>query len=101
MVSLIQESEWGKRNNMDDKEFKLNNLPKECQDPEITQDDFKFASVDKSVHEQKFSTKPTTFFKDSMKRFAKNKSSVVAAAILGALLLLSFIVASLYYSLLL
>ena len=44
------------------------------------------------VHEQKFSTKPTTFFKDSIKRFRKNKSSVVAAYVLGALILLAIVV---------
>lgn len=73
-------------------DFDLVNLPEECRDPEITQDDFVLTNVDKDVKEQKFQTKPTTFFKDSMKRFAKNKSSVVAAFILGFLILLSIIV---------
>ena len=45
----------------------------------ITADDFTLTEVDSSVHEQKFQTKPTTFLKDSLKRFRKNKSSVVAA----------------------
>ena len=61
-------------------------------DSDITNDDFTLAQVDESVHEQKFQTKPTTFLKDSLKRFRKNKSSVVAAYILGALLLMSFLV---------
>jgi len=73
-------------------DFDLVNLPKECQDPEINEKDFELAQADGSVHEQKFQTKPTTFFKDSMKRFAKNKSSVVAAYILGILILLAIIV---------
>ena len=61
-------------------------------DAEISKDDFVLTQVDSTVHEQKFQTKPTTFLKDSVKRFGKNKSSVVAAYILGALLLMSFIV---------
>ncbi len=76
-----------------DKDFELkNNLPEVVNDPEICEEDFKLVDADERVHEQKFSTKPTTFLKDSMKRFSKNKSSVVAAGILGFLLLLSFIV---------
>ena len=78
------------RNHDDD--FNLVNLPVEAQDPEITKEDFVLQDSDKAVHEQKFQTKPTTFFKDSLKRFAKNKSSVVAAGILGILVLLALIV---------
>jgi len=77
---------------IDDKDFELANLPIEAQDPEITKEDFVLQDSDNAVHEQKFQTKPTTFFKDSMKRFAKNKSSVVAAFILGILILLAIIV---------
>ena len=58
----------------------------------FTKDDFKFVQADKTIHEQKFQTKPTTFFKDSLKRFSKNKSSVVAAVILGVLLVLSIFI---------
>lgn len=58
----------------------------------ITDADFTLVQVDSSVHEQKFQTKPTTFLKDSLRRFRKNKSSVVATYILGGLLLLSFLV---------
>ena len=75
-----------------DDDFNLVNLPIEAQDPEITAEDFVLQDSDKVVHEQKFQTKPTTFFKDSIRRFAKNKSSVVAAGILGVLILLSIFV---------
>ena len=61
-------------------------------DEEITSEDFTLTEVDSSVHEQKFQTRPTTFLKDSLKRFGKNKSSVVAAYILGGLLLMSVLV---------
>ncbi len=75
-----------------DNDFELVNLPEAAQDPEITAEDFTLQQADKTIHEQKFQTKPTTFFRDSMKRFSKNKSSVVAAYILGFLVLLSIFV---------
>ena len=70
----------------------LKNLPEAARDPEISQDDFKLVTTDETIHEQKFQTKPTTFFKDCVRRFRKNKSSVVAAVILGVLLLLAIVV---------
>ena len=73
-------------------EFNLVNLPEECKDPSISKDDFKLVQVDAKIHDQKFETKPTTFFKDCLKRFSKNKSSVVAGIILGILLLMSVVV---------
>ncbi len=59
---------------------------------ELEEKNFQLAQSDKKIHDQKFKTKPTTFFKDALKRFGKNKSSVCGAAILGVLLLLSVIV---------
>ncbi len=53
--------------------------------------DFEFVQQDKNIHDVQFKTKPTTFLKDAFKRFCKNKSSVVAASILGVLLILSFV----------
>ena len=70
----------------------LNNLPEAARDPEISQDDFKLVTTDETIHEQKFQTKPTTFFKDCLRRFRKNKSSVVAAVILGLLLVLAIVI---------
>ena len=81
-----------KKNDFENNDFDLVNLPKEAQDPEIKAEDFTLQQVDGSIHEQKFQTKPTTFLKDSLKRFRKNKSSVVAAYILGALILLAIFV---------
>ena len=74
------------------KEFELASLPVECQDPSISKDDFKLVQADEKIHDQKFETKPTTFLKDCLKRFRKNKSSVVAAFILGILLVMSVVV---------
>lgn len=54
-------------------------------------DDFSFVQQDKSIHDIKFNTKPTTFFRDAMRRFAKNRSSVAGGIILGILFLLAII----------
>lgn len=76
----------------DDQDFVFTDLPEETKDPEISEDDFVLQQADSAIHEQKFQTKPTTFLKDSFKRFRKNKSSVVAAFILGILVLLAIFV---------
>jgi oligopeptide transport system permease protein len=49
--------------------------------------DFEYVQLDSSIHDQKFKTKPTTYFKDALKRFAKNKSSLVATGIMAILVL--------------
>ena len=54
--------------------------------------DFEFVQQDASIHDQKFETKPTTYFKDAMKRFVKNRSSVVAGCILFILIAMAIIV---------
>jgi len=54
--------------------------------------DFEFVQMDKKIHDLKFQTKPTTYFKDALKRFMKNKSSVVAGIIIGFLGSLSVLV---------
>lgn len=54
--------------------------------------DFSFVQLDKSIHDTKFETKPTTYFKDAFKRFCKSKSSVTAAVILGVLIIMAAIV---------
>lgn len=61
-------------------------------EPEAKDEDFVFVQQDKSIHDVKFDTKPTTFFKDAIKRFAKNKSSVVAAGILAVIIGMAIIV---------
>jgi len=53
--------------------------------------DFTLVQNNKVLTDTKMSSKPTTFFKDALRRFTKNKSSVVGAVILGILLLLAFI----------
>ncbi len=58
----------------------------------VTDQDFQLVNTSDYSHDQKFETKPTTFLKDSVKRFSKNKSSVVATYILGILLLGSVLI---------
>lgn len=60
--------------------------------PEVDQKDFVFVQQDKAIHDLKFETKPTTFFKDAMRRFTKNKSSVAATYIIGFLMILAIFV---------
>ena len=57
----------------------------------ISEQDFNLTQVDKKIHDKKFETKATTFGKDALRRFCKNKSSVVGAIIIAILMLLSFI----------
>ena len=44
----------------------------------IPKEKFEFYKRDESIHDKKLETKPVGYFKDAMRRFAKNKSSVVA-----------------------
>jgi oligopeptide transport system permease protein len=53
---------------------------------------FKFIQVDRSIHDSKFQTKPTTFWKDALKRFVKNRSSVVASILIGLIFGMAIIV---------
>ena len=94
MALLTHVSEWEKRNKMKKKndDFELIDTPNEVVTSDISDADFVLQQADDSIHEQKFQTKPTTFLKDSLKRFRKNKSSVVAAFILGILILLAIFV---------
>ena len=92
MDLLIQELEWGLRNNMNEnKKFTYIDSEFNEHSIDINKDDFKQINVDKKNFERKFESKPTTFFKDAMRRFVKNKSSVVGGVILGIIVLLSFV----------
>ena len=64
--------------------LELENLPKEL---------FKKSKVDaESLHDQAFETKPVSFLKGAFMRFAKNKASIVAAVIIGIIILYAIIV---------
>ena len=53
----------------------------------ISPEKFEFAQKDAMLHDEKFKTKARGSFADAMIRFKKNKSSVVAAYIIGFLVL--------------
>lgn len=76
---------------MENKEFKYFDSSHQAHEAILTEDSFKLKNVDKKIHDTKFKGKPTTFLKDAVKRFAKNKSSVTAFVILGIMILLAVI----------
>lgn len=71
--------------------FSAGDEAKDVNGQEVNSSDFGFVQQDKSIHDVKFTTKPTTFMKDAMKRFTKNQSSVVGGIILGFLFLCALI----------
>lgn len=68
------------------------NNDKELFDYNLEPSDFELVQNSQKISDTKIESKPTTFFKDSIKRFCKNKSSIVGAVILGILVLLSIFV---------
>ena len=69
---------------MNNQEFeKYNSIPKEK---------FAFTVQGEKIHDKKLETKSVSYARDSFRRFCKNKASVVAAIILGILILLALIV---------
>ena len=58
----------------------------------FTKDSFKFVQADSRIGDVKLDTKPRSSAQDAFARFCKNKSSVVAAVILGILILLALLV---------
>ena len=61
-------------------------------DIKFREDDFVLIQQNTRVTDKKLDTKPTTFFKDAMKRFRKNQASVAGSIILGILVLLAILV---------
>ena len=57
----------------------------------IPQEKFQFVQMDAHLHDQRLETKSRTFMQDAMRRFAKNKSSVVATWILAFLVIFSIV----------
>ena len=55
-------------------------------------DDFRLIQEDIRIMDTKLETKPTTFFRDALRRFRKNKSSVAGFFILAVLILLAIVV---------
>ena len=58
-----------------------------AQDYKISSEKFVFRATDGNLHDKKLETKPITYFRDALNRFSKNKASILAAVIIGILLL--------------
>ena len=63
-----------------------------AQDYQISSEKFVFHNHDANLHDGKLQTKPVSYFKDAMNRFAKNKGSILAAFIIGLLILFAIVV---------
>ena len=57
----------------------------------ISSDKFVFHTSDGNIHDTKLETKPVSYFRDALNRFAKNKASIVAAAIIAILILFALV----------
>jgi oligopeptide transport system permease protein len=57
----------------------------------IPKEKFQFAQKEKVLTDKKFDTKPVSFFRDAVRRFAKNKSSIVGMVIIIILVLFSLL----------
>ena len=55
----------------------------------ITPESFEFVQLNSNIHDVKLDSKPVSYLKDAMRRFAKNKGSVVAACIILLLILMA------------
>ena len=62
-----------------------------AQDYKISAEKFVFHSTGDNLHDTKLETKPVTYFRDALNRFAKNKASIVATVIIAILVLFAII----------
>lgn len=71
---------------MENKKFSYVDSTGLSHEVDLSAQDFELVQRDAVITDQKIQSKPTTFFKDAIRRFRKNKSSVAAAVILGILI---------------
>ena len=62
-----------------------------AQDYKISSEKFVFHSHGEKMHDKKLDTKPVSYMRDALNRFAKNKGSIVAAIIIGILIFFAII----------
>lgn len=62
-----------------------------AQDYKISSEKFVFHSHGEKLHDKKLETKPVSYFRDALNRFAKNKASIVAAVIIALLVLFAVV----------
>ena len=57
----------------------------------ISSDKFRFVNNSDKIHDKELSTKPVSYLKDAFSRFKRNKASILAAMIIGMLILFAII----------
>ena len=62
-----------------------------AQDYQISKEKFTFHQTDGKLHDNKLETKPVTYFRDALNRFARNKGSILAFCIIIVLVLFAVI----------
>ena len=62
-----------------------------AQDYKISSEKFVFRTTDGNLHDNKLETKPVSYFRDALNRFAKNKASILAFFIIIVLVLFALI----------
>ena len=62
-----------------------------AQDYQISSEKFVFHSTDSALHDKKLETKPISYFRDALGRFAKNKASIAATVIIVLLVLFAIL----------
>ncbi len=62
-----------------------------AEDYKISSEKFVFRSTETALHDNKLETKPVTYFRDALHRFARNKASIVATVIIAILVLFAII----------
>ena len=62
-----------------------------AQDYQISSEKFVFHTTEGKLHDNKLETKRLTYFQDAMKRFAKNKASIVAFVVIAIMLLFAIL----------
>ncbi len=62
-----------------------------AQDYQISSEKFVFRSTGENLHDVKLETKPISYFRDALNRFAKNRASIVATVIIAFLILFAIL----------
>lgn len=62
-----------------------------AEDYKISNEKFVLRQTGQQLHDEKFETKPVSYFRDAFGRFTRNKASIAAAYIIGILFLFAFI----------
>lgn len=67
-------------------------MSKNKQDFNLNKEDFQFVQMNEKIFDKKFETKAVGYFGDALRRFCKNKSSLVAFILLMIIILMAIFV---------